>query len=80
MKQHSTLNEALEAQRTGDRSITYVKGKQDQHQQTYDQLYDRALRLLHDFQQAGLTAGNQLIILHKDNQTFIEGFWACMLG
>jgi len=80
MKQYSTLNEALEAQRSGDRSITFIEGKQDHHQLTYAELYDRALMLLHDFQQAGLTAGDQLIILHRDNQTFIEGFWACLLG
>ena len=80
MKEFSTLVEALEAQRSGDRDIIFVEGKQDHRQLTYADLYDRALMLLHDFQQAGMTPGDQLIILHKDNQTFIEGYWACLLG
>jgi len=80
MNDYSNLVEVLEAQRSADRGITYIEGKQDHRQVTYAELYDRALMLLHDFQQAGLTSGDQLIILHKDNQTFIEGFWACLLG
>ena len=80
MMEYSTLVEALDAQRSGDHGITYVIGKQDQYEQSYAELHDRALMWLHDFQQRGLSPGDHLIILQKDNQTFIEAFWACLFG
>ncbi|WP_455206440.1 non-ribosomal peptide synthetase [Kaarinaea lacus] len=80
MIDYSNLTEALEAQRAVERGITFVEGKQDHRPLSYAQLYDRALMQLHDLQQAGLTPGAQLIVLHNDNQTFIEVFWACVLG
>jgi len=80
MMNYSHLTEALTAQRSGNRGITFIEGKQDHRYLSYAELYDRALMHLHDFQQAGLTPGAQLIILHHDNQTFVEAFWACMLG
>ncbi|WP_455219230.1 AMP-binding protein, partial [Kaarinaea lacus] len=80
MKEYSTLVEALQAESVSNCGITFIEGKQDHRQLSYADLYERALMLLHDFQQAGLTPGDQMIILHKDNQTFIEGFWACMIG
>jgi len=77
---HKTLNDALSAQRQSDRTLTFIEGKQDLRTITYTQLYDRAMMLLFDLQEAGLKAGDQLIILHKDNQTFVQLFWACVLG
>jgi len=80
MNNYSNLIEALEARRSSDRSITFIEGKQDHRQLNYGQLYDRALMHLYNLQQAGLTPGAHLIILHNDNQTFIEVYWACILG
>lgn len=80
MKKYSTLAETLVAESAGDRGITFIEGKQDHRQLSYADLYVRALMLLHDFQQTGVKSGDQMIILHKDNQSFIEGFWACLLG
>lgn len=77
---HTTLAEALLAQRLRDRHVTFVEGKHDHRVLRYEDLYQRALMMLYDFQEIGIRAGDQLIILHKDNQTFIEGFWACLLG
>jgi acyl-CoA synthetase (AMP-forming)/AMP-acid ligase II len=80
MINYSNLIEVLEAQCQGERGITFIEGKQDHRPLSYAQLYDRALMQLYDLQQAGLTPGAQLIILHNDNQIFIEAFWACVLG
>jgi acyl-CoA synthetase (AMP-forming)/AMP-acid ligase II len=80
MIEHKNLNTALLAQQDSHRWVTFIEGKQDHRQLSYQQLYDRAMMLLFDFQEAGLTVGDQLILLHKDNQTFIEAFWACVLG
>jgi len=80
MIEFKTLNEALQAQATTDRTLTFVEGKEDHRVLGYADLHDRAMMLLFDFQEAGLSAGDQLIILHKDNQTFVEAFWACIYG
>ncbi|WP_455366049.1 non-ribosomal peptide synthetase [Kaarinaea lacus] len=80
MINYANLSGTLEAQRSGERGITFIEGKQDHRSLSYAQLYDRALMQLYDLQQAGLSPGAQLIILHNDNQTFIEAFWACVLG
>jgi len=80
MFEFSTLNEALARVSQGDRSITFVEGKLDNRVLTYAQLYQHALQLLYDLQQAGLAAGDQLILFTKNNQQFIEAFWACILG
>lgn len=77
---YPNLNAALLALSESDKWITFVEGKQDHRRYSYAQLSDRAAMLLYDFQEAGLTPGDQLIILHKDNQTFVEAFWACIYG
>ena len=80
MFEFSTLNEAIGKVSQGDRSITFVEGKLDNRILTYSQLYQHAQKLLYDLQQAGLAAGDQLILFTKNNQQFIEAFWACILG
>lgn len=80
MFSYPTLNSALKAQLDSGKWLTFIEGKQNQRQYSYAQLYEHALMLLYDLQEAGLTAGDQLIILHKDNQAFVEAFWACVLG
>jgi len=80
MFEFSTLNEAIDKVSQGDHSITFVEGKLDNRVLTYSQLYQHAQKLLYDLQQAGLGAGDQLILFTKNNQQFIEAFWACILG
>lgn len=80
MIEQKTLNAVLHTQKENDRYITFVEGKQDHRTISYKEIYERASMLLFDFQEAGLTVGDQVIILHKDNQTFVEVFWACVLG
>ena len=80
MINYPNLNAALNAQSNSDKWIIFIEGKQDHRRFSYAQLSDRANMLLFDFQEAGLLAGDQVIILQKDNQTFVEAFWACLLG
>lgn len=80
MIKYTTLNAALDEQRKTDRTITFIEGKHDQTILSYTALYDKATMLLFDYQETGIKAGDQMIILHKDNQTFVVAFWACILG
>lgn len=77
---YQTLNDALLDQKDSSCAITFIEGKQDLRVLSYADLYERAMMQLYDLQEAGLRAGDHLIILHKDNQTFVQIFWACLFG
>ncbi len=80
MNNYKTLNAALKDHLRDDLSVTFIEGINNEITISYQQLYERALRQLGCFQQRGLRAGDQLIFFLKDNPSFIEAFWACLLG
>ncbi len=75
-----TLTEALQHTAKGNKSITYIKAKNDELTVSYAELYDRALHLLYQLQQAGVKQGDELILLAESNEQFVDVFWAAMLG
>ena len=80
MTKHTTLVEAINTNATAKRSITFIEGKSVETTLTYADLQANALGLLHHLQQRGLGAGDEVILFLKNNQAFIEMFWACVLG
>lgn len=76
----ATLTETLLHSSAGDRSVTFINGRTEQHSVRYSDLRQRALGLLHSLQSAGLQQGSELIILSNDNEQFIIAFWAALLG
>ena len=80
MIEFTSLQQALETVRKGDRSITFIEGKLDNRIVTYEELYQNCLGLLYDLQEQGLKSGDQLILFTKNNQSFVEAFWACVFG
>lgn len=75
-----TLGQTLQAHRTEQHTITFITGKQAETVVSYSELYDRAHSLLQHFQTKGLQAGDELIIFLRDNEKFVEAFWAAVLG
>ena len=80
MNTFTTLIEAFQQNCQGDRSVTYIEGKDNETVVTYTDLKTRGLALLSEFQQRGLKQGDELIIFLKNNERFIDVFWACILG
>jgi len=80
MSEYKTLTDALIAQQDPDKTVTFIEGKHEQNTISYPELYERVMMLLYDLQEFGLKAGDQLIILQKDNQAFVETFWACIFA
>ncbi len=76
----ATLTEALQITAKGNKSITYIKAKNDEVTVSYAVLYARALHLLYQLQQAGLKQGDELILLAENNEQFVDVFWAAILG
>ncbi|MEY8239627.1 MAG: AMP-binding protein, partial [Cycloclasticus sp.] len=75
-----TLVEALDRNQDASKRITYISGQDKEREVSYPALKQRALGLLHHFQQKGATAGDELIIHLADNEQFIDTFWACQYG
>ncbi|NOZ51949.1 MAG: AMP-binding protein [Gammaproteobacteria bacterium] len=76
----STLVEALEINRDSGKSVTYIEATNSDTTLTYQQLHRRALGLLGALQRKGISEGDELIIFTKNNERFVEMFWACLLG
>ncbi|PWW07332.1 acyl-CoA synthetase (AMP-forming)/AMP-acid ligase II [Paenibacillus cellulosilyticus] len=60
--------------------LTFLKTGNHEHNVSYGQLYRRSSAVLAKLQQAGLKAGDQLILQIEDNEKFLYVFWACILG
>ncbi len=76
-----TLGGLLMAAADNDpRSITYIESARDEVRLNYAELRERALGVLHHFQQRGLKPGDELILFTNSNEQFVDAFWACILG
>ncbi len=76
----NTLNQMLAALRSSEHSVSYVLGASQARAVGFEQLYARALGVLHHFHQAGVQQGDQMVLFTQSNEQFIDGFWACLLG
>lgn len=80
MSSFATLIEALEQHSTDERSLTFIEGKEKESTITFKQLHQRALGMLHHYQQQGLKPGDEIIIFLRDNETFLSAFWGAIFG
>ena len=80
MTLHATLADALAASSAVNSSIDFIDGPDAKTRITVAELHATALGVLHHFQQAGMKAGDPLILLTTNNQQFVDAFWACILG
>jgi len=80
MNYPSTLIQALNNQTNSSRSIHYIRGEHEEHSVTYARLRERALGLLHHFQQSGVARGDQMVLITQRNEAFLEAFWASLFG
>ena len=62
MSSFTTLIEALEQHSTEERSLTYIEGKESETTITFKQLHQRALGMLHHYQEQGLKPGDEVTI------------------
>jgi acyl-CoA synthetase (AMP-forming)/AMP-acid ligase II/aryl carrier-like protein len=77
---YTTLVDMLESNRRVDRSITYVGGENAERRIQYEDVYTRALGILHHLQTAGAKRGDKMIIFLNNNEQFLDGFWAAICG
>lgn len=80
MPRFNTLNDALSANLRADREIVFIDGEEQQRSLSFVELHQRSLLVLGALQRCGLAAGDAVILFINDNESFLEMFWACMLG
>ena len=76
----TTLAELIAANRAYPGKITYLEGEHDSRDVSFEELYQRALGILHHLQRLGVRRGDKLILFLASNEQFIDAFWAAMLG
>jgi acyl-CoA synthetase (AMP-forming)/AMP-acid ligase II/aryl carrier-like protein len=76
----TTLAELIEANRNHPGKITYLEGEHDARDVSYEELYERALGILHHLQRLGARRGDKLILFLGSNEQFVDAFWAALLG
>lgn len=75
-----TLTAAFAAVRAADRTITYVAAEDQRRSVRFADAWQAAVGVLYHFQQAGFAAGDEVILFTGNNEQFVDGFWACLLG
>ncbi len=76
----ATLTELIESNRRHPGKLTYLEGEHDARDVSYEELYERALGILHHLQRLGARRGDKLILFLGSNEQFIDAFWAALLG
>ncbi len=80
MKPFETLADLITGQQAAPGHVEYIDGQHERRRVTFTELHRAALGVLWNFQKLGLTPGDELVLFTPDNQQFIDGFWACVLG
>ena len=76
----TVLADALQRLHDSSAGIRFLQGGGRESHVTYTDLLRRAGGLLGRFQQQGLQAGDPVILFVRNNQAFVDAFWACQLG
>jgi acyl-CoA synthetase (AMP-forming)/AMP-acid ligase II/acyl carrier protein len=75
-----TLNQVLAARRQSEKAVHYLEGEHEERVVALGELYERAAGILHHLQKLGAKRADKLIIFLNNNEQFLDGFWAALLG
>ncbi|MBD2253940.1 SDR family NAD(P)-dependent oxidoreductase [Nostoc parmelioides] len=76
-----TLKELLQkAAQNSTKNIIYIQPDGSEKFQSYREVWQDAQRILSGLRKLGLKPQDKVIFQLEDNQDFICGFWACVLG
>ncbi|MEM6456191.1 MAG: beta-ketoacyl synthase N-terminal-like domain-containing protein, partial [Acidobacteriota bacterium] len=62
------------------RGVRFIRGWDDERVLPYAELFDRARRALAQLRRRGVAAGDRVLLVMRDNERFVEQFWACVMG
>ncbi|KIO78672.1 hypothetical protein TH53_01890, partial [Pedobacter lusitanus] len=70
----------LKAKEINTSFICLIKDSSNESYLPYAELYEKALFILHNLQEAGIKEEDEVVIQIEDNGDFLLLFWACLLG
>jgi acyl-CoA synthetase (AMP-forming)/AMP-acid ligase II/aryl carrier-like protein len=76
----TSLVDVLETNRMADCAVTYLEGENSERRVSFAEIHARALGILHHLQAMGARRGDTMIIFLNNNEQFLDGFWAAVLG
>jgi acyl-CoA synthetase (AMP-forming)/AMP-acid ligase II/aryl carrier-like protein len=76
----TSLVDALETNRGANCAVTYLDGENSERRVSFGEIYSRALGILYHLQAMGARRGDKMIIFLNNNEQFLDGFWAAVLG
>lgn len=76
----TNLVELIKTNKSNEKGITFIEGKDGDKFVSYLDVYINAKRILSNLQKAGIKRGDSLIFQIPKNETFVQVFWACILG
>ncbi len=80
MNQYNTLQPLFMDLNNSGCGITFVNNSKEDLFITYKELYQNVLHTLGALQNLGVEPGSELVFQIQEPQSFIEIFWACILG
>lgn len=80
MKQEKNVIQAFRHLSKGKKRITLVDGAKNRKTITYQDLWNRGFALKEELSKKGIGPGREIIILCKENETFLCAFWAGIFG
>lgn len=76
----STLHSLFKNLSNSECGITFINNSKDDLFVSYKEVFFNALNILGTLQKSGVKAGNEIVFQIQESQSFIEIFWACILG
>jgi acyl-CoA synthetase (AMP-forming)/AMP-acid ligase II/aryl carrier-like protein len=76
----TSLVDVLEQNRSANCSVTYLDGENSERRVSFGEIHSRALGILYHLQAMGARRGDKMIIFLNNNEQFLDGFWAAVLG
>ncbi|MCH0561807.1 non-ribosomal peptide synthetase [Streptomyces sp. MUM 2J] len=77
---YASLTDALRAAAGGGGEIVHLRAGGGEERQSYARLAEEASRVLRGLRDAGVSAGDTVLLQLPDTRQFVVGFWACVLG
>ncbi|MEL7004007.1 MAG: non-ribosomal peptide synthetase [Bacteroidota bacterium] len=78
--EYTLVDLLLEVQNEQSRGVHFVKSHETLDFVSYGQLYKNALNWKEAFGKSGISSGQEVVIQIEDNQSFLNCFWALVLG
>lgn len=76
----NTLIDMIDSNQSEEIGVTHILGGKEEKFVSYCALYEKALQILDSLQRNNVQAGDKIILQIDDQEKYLYGLWACILG